>query len=147
MVSLQVHTLCCQLRHWNYCPVIKIKILLGDIYPVDNAVSDSSVPAFRSRHWMVTKGRQMQTSLWPNPSSAHLFLQLYGLAVSSINPRNTQSLALVCFQAGLQLWEGSFHSLSHRENLPEALGDEGWRGQQLPDIVVLCWLDCVQAVC
>lgn len=43
MVSLQVHTFYCQLRHWNCCPV-----LCGDTYPVDDAVSDISVPAFHS---------------------------------------------------------------------------------------------------
>lgn len=52
MVSLQVHIFYCQLRHWNYCPVLQ-----GDTSPVDDAVPDTSVPAFHCRHWDGHKGK------------------------------------------------------------------------------------------
>lgn len=44
-------------------------------------------------------------------TKSELGLWLSVLAVSKANPGSTYSLAPVCFQLGLQLWEGCFHQI------------------------------------
>lgn len=76
-------------------------------------------PALHCRHWDGHKGKTdanksvAKSKLCPPvPMALPACCQQY-------NPRNTQSPALLCFQAGPQLWEGSFHSHSYRGNLPD----------------------------